>query len=212
MPRYVAAGEPQSGLDSEGSEERERIVAAIVKAATEHGYAQLTVEQVIRYAGVSQATFEAHFESKEQGVIAAQEAFLEGLRLEVAAACDGEREWADNVRAALDAGLEYLTDTSSLARVFAVEAAAASLAAHERQFAVLESFAELLSSGRRHYPRAAAMPPTTERALVGGIASIVSDRLLSEEPQVLAELEPQLVEFILVPYLGRDEARRLAQS
>lgn len=204
-------GDPHlRSLSIQEEEERERIVAAVVKAATEHGYAQLTVDLVLRYAGVSQATYEAHFETKEQGVIAAQEAFLAGLQLEVSGACDADEDWADNVRAALDAALGYLTETSSVARVFTVEAAAASLAAHERQFAILERFAEQLRDGRRHYPQAAKMPPTTERALVGGIASIVSDRLLSEEPGALVELEPQLAEFLLAPYLGRTEAHRLA--
>jgi hypothetical protein len=48
--------------------------------------------------------------------------------------------------------------------------------------------------------------------LVGGVASIISDRLLSEEPQALIDLEPQLAEFLLVPYLGRAEASRFTQN
>ncbi len=92
MPRHAASGNSQrrSAGDS-GEQERERIVAAFAKAATEHGYAQLTVDQVLRYADVSQATFEAHFDSKEQGVIAAQDAFLERLQLEVAGACEADK-------------------------------------------------------------------------------------------------------------------------
>jgi hypothetical protein len=56
------------------------------------------------------------------------------------------------------------------------------------------------------------MPPTTERALIGGVASIVADRLLSEEPRSLVDLEPQLAEFLLLPYLGRTEASRFARN
>ncbi|MDQ2631072.1 MAG: hypothetical protein M3Y75_08880 [Actinomycetota bacterium] len=192
--------------------ERGKIVTAIAKAVAEYGYVQLTVEQVLAYAGVTPEEFEAHFESLEQGLLAAQEDFLERLRLEVATACDLDRAWPDNVRAALDAALAYVADANAMARGFAVEATAASLAASERQYAALETFADLLRQGRRFYPRAAEMPPETERALVGGVASIVSDRLLSEEPQALVALLPQLTEFLLVPYLGRDAASRFAQS
>lgn len=210
----MAPGDSQRGSESGlgAGEERERLVAAVAKAAAEHGYARLTVEQVVRYAGVPPATFDANFESLEQAVVAAQEAFLQRLQAEVAAACDPEKTWPENVRGALYAGLDYLVEASALARVFAIEAAAASLAARERQFATLDGFSELLRDGRKHYAAAAQMPPTMERALVGGIASIVSDRLLSEEPAALAELEPQLAEFLLVPYLGRSEARRIAQG
>lgn len=192
--------------------ERRKIVTAIAKAVAEYGYAHLTVEQVLAMAGVTREEFEAHFESLEQGLIAAQEEFLGRLQLEVAAACDLDRAWPDNVRAALDAALGYVADANAMARGFAVEATAASLAVTERQYATLETFADLLREGRRFYPQAAQMPPSTERALIGGVASIVSDRLLSEEPQALVDLEPQLAEFLLVPYLGRVKASKFAQS
>jgi TetR/AcrR family transcriptional regulator len=210
----VASGDSQRGPESGtgAGEERELLVAAVARAAAEHGYFRLTVDQVIRYAGVSRAAFDAHFESLEQAVVAAQDAFLGRLHEEVAAACHGDAEWPANVRAALSAGLDYLVEASTLARVFVIEAAAASLAARERQFATMDGFSELLRAGRRHYPDSADMPPMIERALIGGIASIVSDRLLSEEPRALVALEPQLAEFILVPYLGRAEARRVAED
>jgi AcrR family transcriptional regulator len=191
-------------------DERGRLVAAIAQAAAEHGYAQLEVEQVLRYAGVPRATFDAHFESKEQGLIAAQDAFIDRLWLDVVAACDLPGEWPLKVRAALGAILASLVEASSLARVFAVEAAAASLAAAERQFAALDQFATLLRDGRRHFPDAASLPEATERALVGGIASIVSSHLLVEDPQAIPALEAQLVELLLIPYLGEGEARRVA--
>lgn len=191
--------------------QRGKIVTAIARAIAEYGYAQLTLEQVLSYAGVTAEEYEAHFQSLEQGVVAAQEDFLERLRLEVATACEVDRAWPDNVRAALEAALGYLAEANAMARGFAVEATAASLAACERQYATLETLADLLREGRRFYPQAAEMPPAIERALVGGIASIVSARLLSEEPQALVDLEPQLAEFLLVPYLGRSEANRFTQ-
>lgn len=192
--------------------ERRKIVSAIAKAVAEYGYAELTVEQVLAHTGVTAEEFESHFPSLEQGLIAAQEDFLERLRLEVVAACDLERAWPDNVRAALDAALAYLADANALARAFAVEATARSLVASERQYAALDTLADLLREGRRFYPEAAEMPPAIERALVGGVASIIFGRLLSEEPRALIDLEPQLAEFLLVPYLGRAGASRFTQG
>lgn len=190
--------------------QRERLVAAFSKAAAEHGYAQLKVEQVARYAGVPAEAFEAHFESKEQGLVAAQDAFLQRLWLDVITACDSSVEWPLKVRASLRAILASLVEASTLARVFAIEATAASLVAAERQFAALDQFAELLREGREHFPAAATLPAATERGLVGGIASIVSNHLLMEDPQAIPKLEEQLIEFILIPFMGEGEARRVA--
>jgi AcrR family transcriptional regulator len=193
-----------------GADDRELLVAAVAKVAAERGFADLTVERVVRYAGVPRATFEAHFESTEQGLIAAQEAFIEELWLDLLSACEAPGEWPLKVKAALAAVLAALAEASPLARVFAIEGTAASLALVERQHAALDRFAKLLRDGRRHYPDAASLPDATERALVGGIASIVTRCLLAEEPQAIDGLEEQLIELVLIPYLGEGEARRIA--
>jgi len=210
--RDVAAGEPQrrSEAVSGYAEDRERLIAAVAKAAAEHGYSAITIEQVVQYAGVPRDIFEVHFESKEQALIAAQDAFLERLWLDALHACDEREDWPLKVRAGLAAILASLVEASALARVFAVEACTASLAAAERQFATLDQFAALLREGRRSYPAAESLPDATERALVGGIASIVSGHLLMEDPQAIPSLETELVELVLIPYLGEAGARRAA--
>jgi AcrR family transcriptional regulator len=193
-------------------DERSQIVTAIARAVAEYGYASVTMEQVLRQADVGEDRFRAHFGTLEQGLIAAQEAFLEQIRLEVAVACDLDRPWTDNVCAALNAVLVYLTEASDLARGFTVEATASSLAASERQITAQETLADLLRQGRRFHPRAEEMPEAVEQALIGGVTSIVSARLLTEEPQALIELGPQFTEFLLLPYVGRAEASRVARA
>jgi AcrR family transcriptional regulator len=209
----VAGGDPErrrtSGPDG-ADRERERLIAAFGKAASEHGYKDLTLDHVARYAGLSRARYEAHFGTKEQGLVAAQDAFLDRLWLDVFAACEAPRDWPAKVRSALAAVISSLVEAGTLARVFAVEATAASFAAAERQFAAMEQFASLLREGRRYFPRAASLPAPTERILIGGIASIVAEHLLAEDPGALAAMESQLLESLLVPYLGEGEARRAA--
>lgn len=210
----MAGGESQRRPETASgyARDRERLVAAFGKAVAEHGYAALTVDLVVNYAGISRDIFEVHFEGKEQGLLAAQDAFLERLWLDAVHACENLEEWPLKVRAGLGAILSSVVEASTLARVFAVEACAASLAAAERQFVALDEFATLLREGRRSYPRAESLPDTTERALVGGIASIVSGHLLMEDPQAIPPLETELVELVLIPYLGESEARRMAAS
>jgi AcrR family transcriptional regulator len=202
----------RAGRGTEPPDDRELLVAAVAKVVAEQGYARLTVDRVVRAAGVSRATFEEHFESLEQGLIAAQDAFLERLWLDVTAACEGPDPWPDKVRSALDAVLSALVEASALARVFAIEGVAVTLALAERQHQSLDRLAELLREGRHLYPLAASLPETTERALVGGISSIVTRHLLVEDPQAIDQLESELVMLVLLPYLGEEEACRVAAS
>jgi AcrR family transcriptional regulator len=215
VPDPVTGGDPKrrAEVSSEASgEPRDWLIAAFAKAAAEHGYANLEIEHVLRHAGVSRAAFDTNFTTMEQGLIAAQDAFFDRLWLDIAAACEEPADWAFKVRAGLAAVLSSLVEASSLARVFAIEAAGASLAAAERQFATLDRLAELLRDGRGHYPLAKSLPEATERALVGGVASIVSGHLLREDVEALRSLEVELAELLLTPYLGEEEARRIAAT
>ena len=194
------------------SERRPRLIAAFSKAAGEDGYAQLDLGTAARYAGFTVADFEAEFGSVESALLAAQEAFLERLRVEALAASEESDDWPFKVRAVLDAVLASLLEAGPLPRVFAVEATASSFAAADRQLAVLDECADLLREGRRFHPRAALLPELTERLLVGGAASIVCSHLLAEDTAALQALGPELTMAFLAPYLGEAEARRVARG
>lgn len=211
----MANGSPQRASgdgDSAPDERRARIVASVSRVAAERGYAGFSVDAVLRAGEVSRSTFDRYFAGPEQALIAAHEDFLQRLTLDVRVACRGEEGWPRQVNAATAAVLASLIEASSLARALWVEGAGANLAAAERQLVALEQFAAMLRGGRRHYPGAAELPAVTERVLIGGVASVVSGCLLAEEPAALKRLCPDLVEVLLVPYVGCAEARRVAQA
>jgi AcrR family transcriptional regulator len=209
----VTVGGPQSGEGEAGTgAERDRVIAAYSKVASELGYRGLAIDRVARYAGISTERCAEHFPTEELGLIAAQDAFMDRLWSEVLAACGAAGGWQEGVRSSLGAVLDVLIEASPLARVFMVEATAASIAAAERQYAFLDRLADLLLRGRVAYPRAALLPHSTERLLIGGTMSIVCERLLAEEPAALSALEPELLEFLLGPYLGPEEAHRQARA
>lgn len=191
--------------------QRERIVAGVGRAIAEHGGIDVPLERLLLFAGVDREHFEHEFATREQAILAAQGEFLQRLWLEVTSAAGDGGDWVRRLRAGLTAGLAYIADNRDLARVFTVEAAAAGLAVSERQFAGLERFAELLRGGRELWPGAARLPESTERLLIGGVASIVTHQLLAEDARAIEELEPQLTELILIFYLGRDEAERIVE-
>jgi AcrR family transcriptional regulator len=208
------AGRPPHSEPGNGSRgpdgQRDRLLAAIAKTAAEHGYAGLTVERIVSAAGVSREVFDAHFENREQGLLAAQEAFLDRLLWEAIGACGRSVPWPLRLRAGLRAVLASVLESAALARVLTVEADAAGLALAEGRLVALDGFSRLMRNGREDYPGAASVPDITERLLVGGVASLLRQRLLREEPAATPELELELAELLLIPYLGHDEARRIA--
>jgi AcrR family transcriptional regulator len=191
---------------------RSRLLAAFTKVAAERGYSRVEIVTVCRYAGVSRPVFEQCFSGVEDVLLAAQEAFHRRLWLEIEAACGAAGEWPSRVRAAVVAVIDALVESSASARVFAIEAPGASLAAASVQFSALDRLAGLLREGRRRYPRARELPEATERSLIGGTVSIVSQHLLAENASAISRLEAELVELLLSPYLGKAEARRVAAS
>jgi AcrR family transcriptional regulator len=210
-PPDVGPGRKVEG-GSYGSE-RDRLIAAIIRSlAEEEGYAGLTAARVSHYSGLPEATYRQHFPGRADAFIAAFDVFADRLWREIGVAREAQREWPAKVRAAIDVALTLLSQASALARVLAIEGpAVAGLPASERQFAVLESYSALLREGRDHYPAARGLPPLLERVLIGGIASIIFAHLLAEEPEAIAALAPEFTEALLAPYLGLEEARRLAR-
>jgi AcrR family transcriptional regulator len=211
-PSDVGPGGEVEGGPS-GSE-RDRLIAAIMRSlADEEGYAGLTAARVSHYSRLPEATYRSHFPSRADAFIAAFDVFADRLWREIGVAREAHGEWPAEVRAAVEVVLALLSAASAVARVLAIEGpAVAGLPASQRQFAVLESYSALLREGRDLYPVARGLPPLTERVLIGGVSSIVFAHLLAEEPETIAALAPELTEVLLAPYLGLEEARRIARA
>ena len=64
-------------------------------------------------------------------------------------------------------------------------------------------FAELLEPGRR----LREVDPGVEEGLIGGLVTLLGRRVLNGEADQLEALAPAVIEFVLSPYLGVDEAR-----
>jgi hypothetical protein len=61
-------------------------------------------------------------------------------------------------------------------------------------------------------PRGAALPDLTEKALVGAVSVLIAGRLMNGKPRSCLSSRPQIVELILIPYLGPEEASRVARA
>ena len=64
-----------------------------------------------------------------------------------------------------------------------------------------------------------AIPPTTASsvacgtgAAVGGVAALLSRRVIAGETEELTKLIPDILEFVLAPHLGTEGARRIISA
>jgi AcrR family transcriptional regulator len=190
--------------------QRARIIAALARETALKGYRAVTVADIVRRAGIARNTFYENFSSKENCFLAAQEFATEEALRRITEAADGVESWPERVDAGLAAFLAYVAEEPDLARTCIVEALSAGPAAVERYERSLQAFVPLYRIGRKVSPRGEELPETFEEALAGGVFWIVYHRITAGEAERIEDLRPQLLEFVLTPYLGAEPARAAA--
>jgi AcrR family transcriptional regulator len=179
--------------------QRERMLEAMSRAVAARGYVNVTVADVVALAGVSRTTFYEHFDDKEACFLETYAAGSRALVEEIAAAirASGQADWHDRVRTGITRYLELLGSNANLARAILVDVLGAGPAAVELRRKVFSSFVDLFRpspSGRQ--PADVAMRRVPEpylRALVGGIAELVQEHIVTQGAESLPELVDTLV-------------------
>lgn len=194
--------------------QRDRLISALILTLAEVGYQKTTVSMIGRRASVSKSDFYKHFDSKDECFLAAYDHAVDRIRTAVVEACAEAppKEWPARVRAGVVALLTLLATEPALATIALAEGLRAGRRVYDRYQAAVESFVPLLRDGAPDPPGAAAIPPATDEAVVGGIAVLLARRAAAGESEDLVELVPDVLEFVLAPRLGTEEARRIISA
>jgi AcrR family transcriptional regulator len=192
--------------------QRERIITALVDTVAERGYNATTVAHITKAASVSRRTFYEHFADKEACFLAAYEMVADHIRDSMQVAAEAFEEWPQKVRAALGTMLSFLAGEPDLARVCMIEPVAAGGEIAAKHRASMQGFVEILKAGRPEHSGERPLPEATEATLVGGIVSLIVREINAGRTEQLEDLLPDLVELTLAPYLGAEEAARLARQ
>jgi AcrR family transcriptional regulator len=194
--------------------QRERLIAGLAEAVAEKGYGGTTIADITRHAAVSRRTFYEHFDGKDECFVAAFDTVTEQLRERVDAAFKAEDDWPEAAKAGIGSMLAFLAAEPNLARLAMVEAMVAGPVVVERYDAAVQTFLPYFAAGRegRSKKVLARLSDSTEEALVGGMVSLISRRIVSGQAEDLESLLPDLTEFALAPYVGNDEAARVARD
>lgn len=192
--------------------QRERMLLATAELVAERGYQKTTIELIAKTARVALSTFYEQFSSKEDCFLAAFDETVSGAAEVFDELLDPEQAWAEQIASGLEIFLEMVAREPARARLCIVESQAAGGAALARYQAMLEQVAPKLREGRVHNPRSARLPDGLEVAIVGGLAWLVHQRLLTGRVDDIKALLPEMLQVTLTPYVGEVEAGRAADA
>ena len=195
--------------------QRVRMLAAMVQAVAEKGYARVSVADVIERAGVSRKTFYEQFANKDDCFLAAYDATVDELLATIDEALEAlAPDWLSAHRAAVNAYLEALAASPGFAKAFLIEVLGAGPEALNRRVAVQDRFAAQLEDvhrrARQDIPEIPEVPPYTFHAAVGAVTELVTSHVLEHGAQTLPGLADAVLDVQLALLVGREVAGQLA--
>lgn len=185
--------------------QRARLIEAMLTAASELGYYNLTVDDVVKRAAISPRAFYVHFKGKEQCFMAAFDVAAARLwaRLD-RAVLQTDGDWRDRLRAALEELLSFLALEVDVARTLIVAARVVPNAPTRQD----ELRARLAAGIDASVAKDLGESPITTAAIgvVGGLEALLYAHLHSNELADPVFYLPELMYFAVCAYAGPVEA------
>jgi AcrR family transcriptional regulator len=206
MPHQLPSGRhglPRSFVESN---QRQRILRAVVEVASGTGYGGLTVRDVIERAGVSRRTFYEHFENKEQAFLAAYDLVVSRLAVEVQASSTRGQSWSEKIGLGLATFLDRLAGDPALAHLCVVEVLAAGPPALAGRAAAMDAFRVFFEPGMQDAPDGLPVPALAAETVIGGAYEVVYSFVLDGRTAELPILLPDLLQIVLLPFVGAHAA------
>ena len=179
---------------------RERLFGALVAQVAEKGYEATTVADLVDLSGVSRSAFYKQFGDKQECFLAAIEAVIEPALESVSEALAPEGKPPSDpaiARKAFEGLIEGIASQPAAATMCVVEVYAGGSKAVEildRATDSLEKVTRLVLEGMGREE----MPSEIARALIGGVQKVIHKRLYQGKPEELADLAPQLWEWLFL--------------
>ena len=177
--------------------QKARLEGAMVEAVARHGFAGITLRELVTLAGVSKTTFYEYFESKEDCFLQTFDEIIAQASRRVAPAFREPGDFRQRLRAALTEFMELAVEEPAAAALAGVESltlGAAGVAHRERGSAAFEV---MIRQSFDHSPSDIEVSDLLVRAIVGGIRGVVYHRLRSGRVEELPGLVPELVDWAL---------------
>ncbi|MGN6201474.1 MAG: TetR/AcrR family transcriptional regulator [Solirubrobacterales bacterium] len=203
----ASALRPASALDLDGSDQRRRIIDAMIDSCAEKTYAATTITDIVAGARISRTTFYKQFDDKRACFDAAIARCIDQLQEVAAAAHDVEDPPADAVRKGTTAVIEVLAERPGLAQLLTGDA----LAVHPQvvecyRKATIPALQGLWSRGN-----GGVETHSDPRLAFGKAQVLILNHIALGKADRLPELLPELVYLAVSPFGGHEAALHQAQ-
>jgi AcrR family transcriptional regulator len=192
--------------------DRDRLIQAATELCTEQGYGEIDGEAIAERADLAAAVFEQHFGDKEGCLAAAENAILLEVVAAVSRSYSADRSEWENVIHGVKEILELMAanpEFAYLGYVFSRQMAPGSVREiNETGHQMLEA---MLQRGW-DYSDSPDQPACAALGVLGGAQAIVRRELVAGRAWRLPQLLPDFVYISTVPFLGQEEAVRLARQ
>jgi AcrR family transcriptional regulator len=168
--------------------QRERLVAAMAEVCAERGYAESSVAEIAKRAGVSTASFYRQFEDKRECMLASFDELFGRLLAALEDACPRGAEPGERAMVGARTAAALLADDLPTARLLSVEIVAVGAVGVRAQHEAIERLAALLpdrADSSHSFPDAAWATVAACTALIAR-RSAEGERLAASELEALA--------------------------
>jgi AcrR family transcriptional regulator len=209
-PLRLATRPPTFAPETLDAHERsERALRAFTAVVAERGYAETSINQVVKRASMSQTTFYAHFRNKEDALMAAIDSAGAQIAAAVLPVFRRNLGWTRGVRAAYGALFTFLASRPSLARLMMVEVYAAGPEALRRRDEALRPLEGVLVAG---WAASAETPRVATEVILGAVYGLAYKMIQSDGPESLPSLAAVCTYMALTPFIGADAACEAANG
>jgi AcrR family transcriptional regulator len=193
-----------------GHDHGERALRAFAVVVAERGYANTTIDQVVKRASMSPTTFYANFDGKEDAMRAAIDTAGAQIAAAVLPAFRRSADWAGGIRGAFGAFFNFLASHPALAHLLMVEVYAIGPEALQRREEALRSLYALLEGAQRGSP--GDIPPVAVEAIFGGVSFLAYRQVSHSGAEALPALAPLSTYLALAPFVGAERACEVANG
>jgi AcrR family transcriptional regulator len=183
--------------DAVASNQRSRLIGAMIEEVAERGYAATTLARLVGLAGVSKRAFHELFGTKEAYFLATYDAIVANAIRRIGRAYRSESDWQAGLRAGFAAYAAEIVSEPKAARLVLVEVLGAGPAALARMRRTRLIFEEAVSASFSEAPDGVKLPPLIAKGIVCGVERITRQRLLAGDVEELHALADELLAWAL---------------
>jgi AcrR family transcriptional regulator len=171
------------------------MIDATIDVVGEKGYAELTVADVIKRAGVSRRAFYEHFSNREQCFLATYDSIMAESSEAVADAFSGESGLPMNAQEAIEAIFKRALRRPDAIRVLMAEIGAAGPEGITRREQLGVAYERALREQLGLPPGPGPIPNPVLRGIIGGLGAVLYTHIQNGKRKQLMQLIPQLVQW-----------------